>query len=106
MGSNASYNLKQLVESGYIERQTLARDRRAARIKLTDKGRDLCNSLHEFHEEYHHAVASDHKDQQELETALRTLRKLEDFWTQTLRYGAIPQMNGSIQANSGHRDRR
>src|SRR5271168_1879796 len=31
LGSNASYNLKQLVEGGYVDRQASERDRRAAR---------------------------------------------------------------------------
>jgi DNA-binding MarR family transcriptional regulator len=90
MGSNASYNLKQLVESGYIERRVMARDRRSARIRLTDKGHDLCNSLREFHVEYHEAISANNETEAEMETALRTLRRLEDFWTQTLRYGSVP----------------
>jgi len=94
MGSNASYNLKQLAESGYVERHVMARDRRSARIKLTRKGHELCESLHEFHEEYHNALTNDLQDQQEMETALRTLRRLEEFWTQTLRYGGVPVTSG------------
>lgn len=95
MGSNASYNLKQLAESGYVERQVMARDRRSARLKLTPKGHELCRALHEFHEEYHNALTSNIEDQDEMETALRTLRRLEEFWTQTLRYGGVPT-NGTI----------
>ena len=95
MGSNASYNLKQLAESGYVERQVMARDRRSARLKLTAKGNELCQALHELHEEYHDALTSNLEDQQEMETALRTLRRLEEFWTQTLRYGGVP-VNGSV----------
>src|SRR5262245_21032049 len=34
LGSNASYNLKQLVAQGYIERQASLHDKRAARLKL------------------------------------------------------------------------
>jgi len=95
MGSNASYNLKQLAESGYIERQVMARDKRSARLKLTTKGHELCQALNELHAEYHDALTNNLEDQQEMETALRTLRRLEDFWTQTLRYGGAP-INGSI----------
>lgn len=95
MGSNASYNLKQLAESGYVERQVMARDRRSARLKLTAKGLELCQALNELHAEYHDAVTNNLEDQQEMETALRTLRRLEEFWTQTLRYGGVP-VNGSI----------
>src|ERR1700691_5482985 len=37
LGSNASYNLKNLVDGGYIDRQTSARDRRSARLKVSAK---------------------------------------------------------------------
>ncbi|MCC9621432.1 MarR family transcriptional regulator [Thalassospira sp. MA62] len=104
IGSNASYNLKQLVETGYVERQVMARDRRSARIKLSAKGHELCRALNEFHAEYHDAMTPNHEDEQEMETALRALRKLEEFWTQTLRYGGVP-MNGFIAAQEA-RNRR
>ncbi|OSQ38929.1 MarR family winged helix-turn-helix transcriptional regulator [Thalassospira mesophila] len=103
MGSNASYNLKQLVESGYIERQVMARDRRSARIKLTEKGHELCDSLQEFHEEYHEALSNGRDGEAELEHALHTLRRLEEFWTQTLRYGGIPASTTMMTSEARNR---
>ncbi|MDP2698140.1 MarR family winged helix-turn-helix transcriptional regulator [Thalassospira sp.] len=104
MGSNASYNLKQLEESGYIERHVLARDRRSAKIKLAEKGHDLCRSLQEFHKEYHQAMSNGRESEEEMETALRTLRRLEEFWTLTLRYGGIPMPETAMMQDT--RDRR
>lgn len=40
-GSNVSYNLKKLVEAGYIHHQRSDVDRRSVRVKLTEKGRHL-----------------------------------------------------------------
>lgn len=37
-GSNVSYNLKKLVECGYMHHQRCAVDRRAVRVRLTDRG--------------------------------------------------------------------
>src|SRR5579864_753125 len=45
LGSNASYNLKQLVDGGYVDRQTSARDRRSARLKVSAKGRVILETL-------------------------------------------------------------
>src|ERR1700735_2644236 len=45
LGSNASYNLKNLVEGGYVDRQASERDRRAARLKLSIKGRAILDAL-------------------------------------------------------------
>ena len=41
LGSNVSYNLKKLVEMGFLDHQRSRVDRRSVRIKLTDKGRDV-----------------------------------------------------------------
>ena len=40
-GSNVSYNLKKLVESGYMHHQKCEIDRRAVRVRLTEKGRAI-----------------------------------------------------------------
>src|SRR5271154_7631154 len=41
LGSNVSYNVKKLVETGYLHHSRSRIDRRAVRISLTDKGRDI-----------------------------------------------------------------
>ena len=38
LGSNVSYNLKKLVEMGFLDHQRSRVDRRSVRIKLTDRG--------------------------------------------------------------------
>src|SRR5215831_15837314 len=48
LGSNVSYNLKKLVESGYIHHQRSRTDKRSVRVKLTEKGKtisDMVNKL-------------------------------------------------------------
>ena len=40
-GSNVSYNLKRLVEAGYLHHARSEVDRRAVRIRLTEKGLDV-----------------------------------------------------------------
>src|SRR5680860_154189 len=41
LGSNVSYNLKKLVDAGYIHHQRSTTDRRSVRVSLTDKGQDV-----------------------------------------------------------------
>lgn len=53
-GSNVSYNLKKLVEMGYMHHQRCEIDRRSVRVKLTDQGRkvrDVVTDLFERHAE-------------------------------------------------------
>ena len=52
LGSNVSYNLKKLVEMGFLDHQRSRVDRRSVRIKLTDKGRevrDIVDGLYQKH---------------------------------------------------------
>jgi DNA-binding MarR family transcriptional regulator len=48
LGSNVSYNLRKLVESGYLMQQPGIHDRRQTEISLTQKGREMSKQLHEL----------------------------------------------------------
>ena len=87
LGSNASYNLKRLVETGYVDRNASERDRRSARIRLSQRGQDLCEAVRKLDESYQRLVARTAEEARELEVAFRTLRRLEQAWTSSLRYG-------------------
>ncbi|NBB97071.1 MAG: winged helix DNA-binding protein [Alphaproteobacteria bacterium] len=86
-GSNVSYNLKKLVELGYINHQRCAIDRRSVRVRLTPKGqaiRDRVADLFGRHagqldEEGVLAFAT-------LDDTVRALRRLERFWGDQIRY--------------------
>ena len=43
LGSNVSYNLKKLVEMGYIHHQRSRMDRRSVRVSLTEKGQEVAD---------------------------------------------------------------
>ena len=47
-GSNVSYNLKKLVEFGYVSHERSNHDRRSYRVKLTNKGHEVRNLLHQM----------------------------------------------------------
>src|SRR5215207_9510125 len=52
LGSNVSYNLKKLVEMGFLDHQRSRIDRRSVRIRLTQKGQDVrevVESLYQKH---------------------------------------------------------
>ncbi|MBV8839618.1 MAG: MarR family transcriptional regulator, partial [Alphaproteobacteria bacterium] len=52
LGSNVSYNLKKLVEMGFLDHQRSRVDRRSVRIKLTDKGSDVCETVRALYEKH------------------------------------------------------
>src|SRR5215813_13090308 len=52
LGSNVSYNVKKMVENGYLEQQRSRHDRRSIHVRLTEKGiglRDRLTVMHERH---------------------------------------------------------
>ena len=50
LGSNVSYNLKKLVDMGYIHYKRSETDRRSVRVRLTEKGLHACQVVHDLYE--------------------------------------------------------
>ncbi len=86
-GSNVSYNLKKLVELGYMHHQRCAVDRRSVRVRLTAKGLDVHGriaALFARHAENLHS--SEIIEFATLDTVARALRRIERYWGDQIRY--------------------
>jgi DNA-binding MarR family transcriptional regulator len=87
LGSNVSYNLKKLVDAGYIHHQRSTTDRRSVRVSLTEKGQEVCkvvNGLYQRQLKSLQQVGGIATD--DLETLNQALIRLERFWTDQIRY--------------------
>jgi DNA-binding MarR family transcriptional regulator len=87
LGSNVSYNLKKLVEMGFLDHQRSRVDRRSVRIKLTDKGhevRNIVDSLYQKHVRTVEQVGGINSE--EFATLNKSLHRLERFWTDQILY--------------------
>jgi len=87
LGSNVSYNLKKLVESGYIHHERSDVDRRSVHVSLTEKGneiREVVTKLFDRHLESIEAVGN--VTGQDFEDLNTSLRRLERFWLDQVRY--------------------
>src|SRR5205809_8063415 len=49
LGSNVSYNVKKMVENGYLAQERSVHDRRSIHVRLTEKGIRLRDRLTEMH---------------------------------------------------------
>jgi DNA-binding MarR family transcriptional regulator len=81
LGSNVTYNVKAMVEQGYLSQQRSVHDRRSVHVRLTDKGKQLRDGLMAVHSRHvnmlpHAAMTAD-----DLQTAQITLRRLDGFWS-------------------------
>ena len=80
LGSNVSYNVKKMVENGYLVQQRSLHDRRSVHVRLTDKGiklREILTSMHRRHSEM---LGQSPVGSEDLQAAAVTLRRLERFW--------------------------
>jgi DNA-binding MarR family transcriptional regulator len=87
LGSNVSYNLKKLVEMGFLDHQRSRVDRRSVRIRLTDTGRevrDIVEALYQKHVRTVEQVGGITAD--EFATLNKSLHRLERFWTDQILY--------------------
>lgn len=91
LGSNASYNLKHLVEQGYVDRAASQRDRRAARLRLSEKGQWLCTEIAKLEDRQAAQLLRGAADAADLETTYRMLRRLERMWGDVVRYDSRGQ---------------
>jgi DNA-binding MarR family transcriptional regulator len=89
LGSNASYILKRLVEGEYIIRTTSERDRRSARVRLSEKGLALCETIRQIDKTYHQLVTRSEAEARDLEITFQTLMRLEKTWSHAVRYGGV-----------------
>lgn len=87
LGSNVSYNLKKLVEMDYINQERSDTDRRSVRVKLTEKGQNVCdiiNGLYGRQLEALEKVAGISAG--DLTGVNRSLHQLERYWTDQIRF--------------------
>ena len=87
LGSNVSYNLKKLVEMGFLDHQRSRVDRRSVRISLTAKGQDvrhIVEALYDKHVKTVEQVGGISND--EFATLNKSLHRLERFWTDQILY--------------------
>ena len=86
-GSNVSYNLKKLVELGYMHHQRCEIDRRSVRVRLTERGRNVRDIVADLFSR--HADGLENKnviDYNGLEDITVALRRMERYWSDQIRY--------------------
>jgi DNA-binding MarR family transcriptional regulator len=80
LGSNVSYNVKKMVENGYLVQHRSPHDRRSIHVHLTEKGRKLRDSLTEMHRRHYDMLAQVGLTADDLQAIGIMLRRLEQFW--------------------------
>ena len=86
-GSNVSYNLKKLVELGYMHHQRSEIDRRSVRVRLTEKGRKVRGHISELFARHAEGFLKRGLiDASGMEDVNQSLKRMERYWTEQIRY--------------------
>jgi len=80
LGSNVSYNVKKMVENGYLAQERSAHDRRSVHVHLTEKGCQLRDNLTAMHRRHLEMLPQADLTANDLQIVGVTLRRLEQFW--------------------------
>ncbi len=87
LGSNVSYNLKKLVELGFIDYQRSRVDRRSVRIRLTAQGQEIRKIIDALYQKHVKTVEQVGGISSEEFAALnKSLYRIERFWTDQILY--------------------
>src|SRR5262245_17891145 len=90
LGSNVSYNLKKLVDMGYLHYKRSDTDRRSVRVSLTSKGQEARDVIQRLYSRQLGSVETEGKvTQEEFRGLNRAMPRLERFWTDQIRYGLL-----------------
>jgi DNA-binding MarR family transcriptional regulator len=80
LGTNVSYNVRKLVEGGYLLQERSAHDRRALKLRQTAKGQRLCERLDRVFDDHVRELESGAMIDA-LTSASGVLQNLSNFWS-------------------------
>ncbi len=81
LGSNVTYNLKKMVENGYLEQEQAIHDRRSSVIRLSPKGIELYNHLEAMLNRHIKNLERNNISNQDLDSMVRIMDNIESFWS-------------------------
>jgi DNA-binding MarR family transcriptional regulator len=77
LGANVSYNVKKMVENGYLAQERSVHDRRSVHVKLTQKGCALRDRLTHMHQRHVEMLGQTRVTDDNLQDVIVTLRWLD-----------------------------
>jgi DNA-binding MarR family transcriptional regulator len=87
LGSNVSYNLKKLVDMGYIDYKRSDSDRRSVRVSLSQKGKEACGVVQKLYQRQLGSIeAVGEVSSEDFRGLNKALVRLERFWSDQIRY--------------------
>lgn len=89
LGSNVSYNVRKMVENGYLIQERSTHDRRSVRVRLSDKGLEVHEKVNEIIETQAERLGETGITENHLDGTAQVLMRLERFLLHNFGYGSV-----------------
>jgi len=86
LGSNVSYNVKKLVENGYLNQERSPHDKRMTRVRVSGKGLELCTRIDELYQVNASELEREVITREQLGSTNSVLNALERYWSNYITY--------------------
>ena len=80
LGSNVSYNVKKMVENGYLIQERSPHDRRSFHVRASERGLEIYNAVSGLFDRHAEQLSSGDISEQALMESNQALRRLQQFW--------------------------
>ena len=95
-GSNVSYNVKKMVENGYIIQERSVHDKRSVRVRLSDKGKKLNDVMGKMFQRHEQLVRATDLSKERWDTMNVTLKVLERFWVSQSAFSGLDTLDDDM----------
>ena len=95
LGSNVSYNVKKMVENGYLVQERSQHDRRSVRLRVSDKGMALRDKLGDMFERHVEGLADIEMSPEVLRQVNESLMRMERFWSERMGFPVVGAPNAA-----------
>ncbi|HEY8189723.1 MAG TPA: MarR family winged helix-turn-helix transcriptional regulator, partial [Micavibrio sp.] len=93
LGSNVSYNVKKMVENGYLVQERSVHDKRSIRVKLSDKGAKLRDAITDMFKRHEDRIKGTELTPDRLNALNNTMRQIERFWASQSNFSGSVAIN-------------
>ncbi len=81
LGSNVSYNVKKMVENGYLIQERSPHDRRSFHVRASDKGLEIFRAISTLFDRQAEELLGNQISEDALAEANQALKRLQQFWS-------------------------
>jgi len=93
IGSNVSYNVKELQKTENLEKTQSPHDKRSYRIKVSDKGQEICKLISDMLSAHGKKMHPFNLDMPEIDDVNLSLRSLEEFWAAESKFTGLSSLD-------------